>query len=52
MTNNDFLSQEELDALLGQIGSLTDLEKDMIGEIGNIILGSGATTLSGILGRK
>jgi len=27
MTNNDFLSQEELDALLGQIGSLTDLEK-------------------------
>ncbi len=52
MMNNDFLSQEELDALLGQVGNLTDLEKDMIGEVGNIILGSGATALSDILGRK
>lgn len=52
MTNNDFLSQEELDALLGQVDNLTDVEKDMIGEVGNIILGSGTTALSNILGRK
>ncbi|HOQ39369.1 MAG TPA: flagellar motor switch phosphatase FliY [Fervidobacterium sp.] len=52
MMSDDFVSQEELDALLGQVESLTDIEKDMIGEIGNIILGSGATALSTILGRK
>lgn len=55
MIADDFLSQEELDALLGQLTgneSLTDIEKDMIGEVGNIILGSGATALSSILGRK
>lgn len=55
MMGDDFLSQEELDALLGQIASvesLTDIEKDMIGEVGNIILGAGATALSNILGRK
>ncbi|MCX7653680.1 MAG: flagellar motor switch phosphatase FliY [Fervidobacterium sp.] len=55
MMGNEFLSQEELDALLGQIAkveSLTDIEKDMIGEVGNIILGAGATALSNILGRK
>jgi len=55
MMSDDFLSQEELDALLGQIASvesLTDIEKDMIGEVGNIILGAGATALSNILGRK
>mgnify|MGYP001049134809 CR=1 FL=1 len=58
MMADGFLSQEELDALLGQIGSetqsesLTDIEKDMVGEVGNIILGAGATALSNILGRK
>ncbi|ODN31250.1 flagellar motor switch phosphatase FliY [Fervidobacterium thailandense] len=52
MMSNDFLSQEELDALLRQIDTLTDMEKDMIGEVGNIILGAGATALSNILGRK
>lgn len=52
MMGNDFLSQEELDALLGQVEALTDIEKDMIGEVGNIILGAGATALSNILGRK
>lgn len=55
MMGDDFLSQEELDALLNQIASveaLTDIEKDMVGEIGNIILGAGATALSNILGRK
>lgn len=56
MMNDGFLSQEELDALLGQIDDaqkvLTDIEKDMVGEVGNIILGAGATSLSSILGRK
>ncbi|MEJ5257895.1 MAG: flagellar motor switch phosphatase FliY [Fervidobacterium sp.] len=52
MMGNDFLSQEELDALLGQVEALTDIEKDMVGEVGNIILGAGATALSNILGRK
>lgn len=52
MMSNDFLSQEELDALLSQIDALTDIEKDMVGEVGNIILGAGATALSNILGRK
>ncbi|MGC8819958.1 MAG: flagellar motor switch phosphatase FliY [Fervidobacterium sp.] len=55
MMADDFLSQEELDALLGQLSSeesLSDIEKDMIGEVGNIILGAGATALSNILGRK
>lgn len=52
MMSDDFVSQEELDALLGQVESLTDIEKDMIGEIGNIILGSGATALSTILEEK
>lgn len=56
MMSDGFLSQEELDALLGQISNaqevLTDIEKDMVGEVGNIILGAGATSLSSILGRK
>ncbi len=51
--NDNFISQEELDALLGNIDtSLSDIEKSMVGEIGNIILGAGATALSNILGRK
>ncbi|QTA38759.1 flagellar motor switch phosphatase FliY [Thermosipho ferrireducens] len=58
MGGEEFLSQEELDALLNQINDsqesqeLTDIEKDMFGEIGNIIMGSGATALSTLLGRK
>ncbi|APT74238.1 chemotaxis protein CheC [Thermosipho melanesiensis] len=56
MGDEQFLSQEELDSLLSQIdesqNELTDLEKDMFGEIGNIIMGSGTTALSTLLGRK
>ncbi|AGL49605.1 chemotaxis protein CheC [Thermotoga maritima MSB8] len=54
MTENEFLSQEEIDKLLSDSdtgGVLTPEEKDMIGEIGNIAMGSAATTLSMILGR-
>lgn len=56
--NNGFLSQEEIDALLrgepvasGE-GDLSDIEKDAMGEIGNISMGSAATTLSILLSRR
>ncbi|WP_010269543.1 flagellar motor switch phosphatase FliY [Paenibacillus senegalensis] len=67
MTNKkDFLSQEEIDALLNQTSSsglnspsetrvedyLSTLEQDALGEIGNISFGSAATALSTLLGRK
>lgn len=69
MTNNrDYLSQEEIDALLRQSsddhsassfqgspqveGLLTSLEQDALGEIGNITFGSAATALSTLLGKK
>ncbi|MBC7323759.1 MAG: flagellar motor switch phosphatase FliY [Moorella sp. (in: Bacteria)] len=56
----DFLSQEEIDALLNgnveipapQEVILTDLEKDVLGEIGNISMGSAATALSQILNKR
>ncbi|MGB9860336.1 MAG: flagellar motor switch phosphatase FliY, partial [Moorellaceae bacterium] len=56
---SDFLSQEEIDALLqggllshpAQV-TLTEEEKDALGEIGNISMGSAATALSQILNRK
>lgn len=61
---NGMLSQEEIDALLR--GSLdadtstaeipavefTDMEKDAVGEIANISMGTAATTLSQLLGKK
>ncbi|AFM01799.1 CheC, inhibitor of MCP methylation [Desulfitobacterium dehalogenans ATCC 51507] len=61
---NGMLSQEEIDALLG--GNLetdppaenepkvefSDMEKDAIGEIANISMGTAATTLSQLLGKK
>ena len=74
--NNDFLSQEELDALLGAInaggddspdnsgntgssaaaskpqGSLTSAEIDMIGEVGNMIMGSASTALFTIIAQS
>ncbi len=62
--SDQFLSQDELDALLKGLGnenenetfrgggSLTDIEKDMIGEVGNISMGAAATALSTILGRE
>ncbi|NKF06920.1 flagellar motor switch phosphatase FliY [Clostridium gasigenes] len=53
--SNGFLSQEEIDALLnGDIETskenvdteiLTDIEKDLLGEIGNISMGSASTAL-------
>ena len=57
--NDGFLSQEEIDALLrGDSAAapprpeLTPMENDAIGEIGNISMGSAATTLSILLGRR
>ena len=59
MMSEGFLSQEEIDALLrgDPISSpvtadLSDIEKDALGEIGNISMGSAATTLSVLLGHK
>ncbi|WP_036643056.1 flagellar motor switch phosphatase FliY, partial [Paenibacillus durus] len=66
MTSKDYLSQEEIDALLRQstesAGSassnktvddyLTPFEQDALGEIGNITFGSAATALSTLLGKK
>ena len=67
MTNNkDYLSQEEIDALLKQSSDepmdnptgtgvdnyLSSLEQDALGEIGNITFGSAATALSTLLGKK
>lgn len=60
---SDMLSQEEIDALLSgsSINTIsskegtnyfTDVEKDTIGEIGNISMGTAATTLSMLLGHK
>ena len=57
--SDGFLSQEEIDALLradpitaSPTAELTDLEKDALGEIGNISMGSAATTLSILLDRR
>ncbi|AZR73867.1 hypothetical protein BBF96_10990 [Anoxybacter fermentans] len=60
MTGRDILSQEEVDALLRYTEEeendsglkLTDEDKDVIGEIGNISMGTAATALSTILNRK
>ncbi|WP_152392479.1 flagellar motor switch phosphatase FliY [Paenibacillus guangzhouensis] len=68
MTSKDYLSQEEIDALLNQSSAsytdegskseisindyLTALEQDALGEIGNITFGSAATALSTLLGKK
>ncbi len=56
----DVLSQEEINALLnepdganGNVGeSLSDTEKDAIGEIANISMGTAATTLFSLVNRK
>lgn len=63
--SENLLSQEEIDALLraDDIEEMTDTtsdieveiseqEKDAIGEIGNISMGTAATTLSSLLGKK
>lgn len=57
------LSQEEIDALTGAVGAatttaapttmtLTDAERDAVGEIANINMGTAATTLSTLLNNK
>ncbi len=57
----DMLSQEEIDALLGggspvsksmDVAELTEEEADAIGEIGNISMGTAATTLFTLLNKK
>lgn len=57
--SDGFLSQEEIDALLrGEpdvaetAPDLSDMEKDALGEIGNISMGGAATTLSILLGKR
>lgn len=56
--SESFLSQEELDALLkGELAPagqelLSEVEYDALGEIGNISMGSAATTLSILLGKR
>lgn len=60
--SDGFLSQEEIDALLRgepvsspsaeEQPTLSDMERDALGEIGNISMGSAATTLSVLLGRR
>lgn len=62
--NDGILSQDEIDALLkGDSKSsdyitsdsntgVTEIEKDALGEIGNISMGTSATTLSTLLGKK
>ncbi|MEK4238072.1 flagellar motor switch phosphatase FliY [Paenibacillus sp. FSL H7-0714] len=65
MTSKDYLSQDEIDALLRQSAEgslapsektvndyLTPFEQDALGEIGNITFGSAATALSTLLGKK
>ncbi|MGB9779306.1 flagellar motor switch phosphatase FliY [Caldanaerobacter sp.] len=55
---NEFLSQEEINALLkglqenSEEKKLTDEEKDILGEIGNISFGTSATTLYTLLRNK
>lgn len=59
--SKDMLSQEEIDLLLKgsdddnlsiEDENITDMEKDTLGEIGNISMGTAATTLSTLLNRK
>lgn len=56
---SEMLSQEELDVLLGGLTggggggeALTETEKDSLGEIGNISMGTAATTLFTLLNKK
>ncbi|MCX7884383.1 MAG: flagellar motor switch phosphatase FliY [Caloramator sp.] len=54
--HDGLLSQEEIDALLGNgnkpsSSPLSETDKDLLGEIGNISMGSASTALSTILGK-
>ncbi len=52
----EMLSQEEIDALLNggdeEFNQLSDHDKDVLGEIGNISMGTAATTLFTLLNQK
>ena len=55
--NENFLSQGEIDALLGKKAAenqyaMSEIERDIIGEVGNISMSTAATTLSTILSRQ
>ena len=55
--SENYLSQEEIDALLGKNSKrdeyvLGEVERDIIGEVGNISMSTAATTLSSILNRQ
>lgn len=62
--NNDFLSQEKMDSVLNdvqdlnttnkkeQVELLNDVEKDLLGEIGNISMGAASTALSTLLNQS
>lgn len=56
--SNGFLSQEEIDSLLNGGGEekakeiITDIEKDLLGEVGNISMGSASTALYQLVNRK
>lgn len=59
--SNGFLSQEEIDSLLNGGGMseepqkaelLSEIEKDLLGEIGNISMGSASTALSTIINQQ
>lgn len=55
MVNEKGLTQEEIDALLRDENddeSLTAMELDALGEIANITMGSAATALSSLIGKK
>jgi len=55
MVSEKDLTQAEIDALVkGEFNSdvLTDMEKDALGEIANITMGTAATTLSSLIGKK
>lgn len=52
--NNGLLSQEEIDTLLNGVSepeSLSESDKDLLGEIGNISMGSASTALSTIINK-
>lgn len=56
--SNGFLSQEEIDSLLNGSAenkepvSISDIEKDLLGEIGNISMGSASTALYQIINKQ
>lgn len=68
MNDNNLMSQDEINALLSGINTddggssedtgkgesllLNDMEKDALGEVGNISMGTAATTLFTLLGQK